>query len=76
MEKNDYKDLFDILDARYVLKDACAERHEKNDEKINNIALGQERLITKIDITSKVDMVILTASIGAIVTGILNLLFK
>lgn len=73
---DDYKELIDMLDTRYVLKDACSNRHEKTDAKINDIALNQERLITKMDLTSKIDMVILTTSIGAIVTGILNLLFK
>lgn len=72
----DIKELCAYFDERYVQKDACTNRHERTDAKINDIAITQERMLTKMDLTSKVDMIILTASIGAIVTGILNLLFK
>lgn len=72
----DLKELCAYFDERYVQKDTCSVRHEKTDAKVNDIAIIQERMLTKMDLTSKVDMIILTASIGAIVTGILNLLFK
>ena len=72
----DMKELCAYFDERYVQKDACSIRHEKTDDKVNNIAITQERMLTKMDLTSKIDMIILTASIGAIVTGVLNLLFK
>lgn len=75
MEK-DYKDLFDILDTRYVLKDACSNRHEKLDTKIDDIKLAQERITTKLDISSKIEWVILAACLTAVVAAIMNLILK
>ena len=71
-----YTDLIRMLDDRYVMKDACSTRHEKLDDKVDGIKLSQERIITKMDISSKIEWAILVACIGAVIAAIMNLILK
>lgn len=76
MDANAIKELTEFLDTRYVLKDACSSRHEKLDTKIDDIKLTQERITTKLDISSKIEWVILAACLTAVVAAIMNLILK
>lgn len=71
-----YSDLIKLLDDRYVLKDSCSNRHEKLDGKIDDIRTEQTRIITKLDISSKVEWAIVAGVIGSFVVAIMNLILK
>lgn len=76
MCEDKYGDLIRQLDDRYVLKDACSTRHEKLDGKVDDIKINQERMSTKMDITSKIDWAIFSAAIAAVVVSLMNLILK
>ena len=71
-----YSDLIKLLDDRYVLKDSCSNRHEKLDGKIDDIRTEQTRIITKLDISSKVEWAIVAGVIVSFVVAIMNLILK
>lgn len=64
------------LESMFVQRDSCTNRHEKLDTKIDDIKLAQERITTKLDISSKIEWVILAACLTAVVAAIMNLILK
>ena len=76
MGEDKYSDLIKMLDDRYVMKDSCANRHEKLDGKIDDIKTEQTRIITKLDISSKVEWAIVVACVGSLVAAVMNLIIK
>ena len=64
------------LESMFVQRDSCTNRHEKLDTKIDDIKLTQERITTKLDISSKIEWVILAACLTAVVAAIMNLILK
>jgi hypothetical protein len=73
---DNYKELIEMLDTRYVLKDACSTRHEKLDDKIDEIKTTQTQIATKVEISSKVDWAIFGACLAALITSVMNLILK
>ena len=76
MGEDKYSDLIKMLDDRYVLKDSCSTRHEKMDGKIDDIRTEQTRIITKLDISNKVEWAIVAGVIGSFVVAVMNLILK
>jgi hypothetical protein len=72
----EYKKLIEIFDSRYVLKDACSNRHEKLDEKMDDVKTTQTQIATKVEISQKVDWAIFGACLAALVTSVMNLILK
>ena len=72
----EYEALIKKLDDRYVLKDACSNRHEKLDDKIDEIKTEQTKIATKLDISVKAQWAIFAACLAAVVTSIMNLILK
>lgn len=64
------------LESMFVQRDSCSNRHEKLDTKIDDIKLAQERITTKLDISSKIEWAILAACLAAVVAAIMNLILK
>lgn len=71
-----YSELEKYFDGRYVLKDACSNRHEKLDANVNDIKITQERMSTKMEFSSKIELAILLAGVTAAVTAVMNLILK
>lgn len=71
-----YEELTKLFDERYVRQEKCNDRHEKQDARINEIAIAQERIATKLDIICKIGVAILTLLITLIGTSIWNLIAK
>lgn len=71
---DDYDALLKKLDDRYVLKDACSNRHEKLDDKMDDIKQTQTKIATKVEISSKVEWAIFAACLAAVVTSAMNLI--
>ena len=76
MGEDKYSDLIKMRDDRYVMKDSCANRHEKLDGKIDDIRTEQTRIITKLDISNKVEWAIVAGVIGSFVVAVMNLILK
>ena len=64
------------LESMFVQRDSCSNRHEKLDTKIDDIKLTQERITTKLDISSKIEWAILAACLTAVVAAVMNLILK
>lgn len=73
---DDYDALLRKLDDRYVLKDACSNRHEKLDDKMDDIKTAQTQIATKVEISAKVDWAIFGACLAALVASVMNLVLK
>ena len=75
-----YKDLIEFFDSRYdakyVSKDSCLNRHEKLDEKLDDIKTEQTRIITRLEMSSKVEWAIAIAVAGSFITAVMNLILK
>ena len=74
MENKDVEELKHELDDRYVRQDVCAERQQKVNEKFANadkrLFLFEERWKT----ISKLGWLIVSTTIGILITSILNLI--
>ena len=64
------------LESMFVQRDSCSNRHEKLDTKIDDIKLTQERNTTKLDISSKIEWVILAACLTAVAVAVMNMILK
>ena len=76
MDANQIEELTKYFDSRYVQKDACSDRHEKQDAKITEISINQAKNTTTLSTITKIDIVILTAVIGLLATAIGGVIFK
>lgn len=76
MDGNNYKDLFDMLDVRYVRKDDCSARHERTEDEINEIKINQAKNTTQLSLIIKIGAAILTTVIGLLAAQIGSLIFK
>jgi ABC-type nickel/cobalt efflux system permease component RcnA len=74
MDANELKELTDLLDARYVQKDACSAHHEKTDEKINTLIVENTQTKVKLSIIQWVGVTACGASIATFVTMIISAL--
>lgn len=72
----EYEALIKKLDDRYVLKDACSNRHEKLDDKIDEIKTEQTKIATKLDISVKSLWAIFATCLAAVATSVMNLILK
>lgn len=62
--------------STFVQKDACSDRHEKTDEKINNLMIEQGKMGTKLSLILWVGGTAAAASIGSILTSLYGVIFK
>lgn len=62
--------------STFVQKDACSDRHEKTDEKINNLMIEQGKMGTKLSLILWVGGIAAAASIGSILTSLYGVIFK
>lgn len=76
MDSNNYKELFDMLDVRYVRKDDCSARHERTEDEINEIKINQAKNTTQLSLIIKIGACILTAVVGLLATQIGSMIFK
>lgn len=76
MDGNNYKDLFEMLDVRYVRKDDCSSRHERTEDEINEIKINQAKNTTQLSLIIKIGAAILTTVIGLLAAQIGSLIFK
>ena len=75
MDANQLKELTEYFDSRYVQKDACSDRHEKQDAKITEISINQAKNTTQLSTITKINIIILTAVIGLLATAIGGVIF-
>ena len=71
-----YDELIKMLDTRYVLKDTCSDRHEKQDAKMTELSISQAKMQTTLSTITKIDIIILTAVIGLLASAIGGVIFK
>ena len=71
-----YKDLYEMLDVRYVRKDDCSARHERTEDEINEIKITQAKNTTQLALIIKIGAAILAAVVGMLATQIGSLIFK
>lgn len=76
MDEINYEKMFAVLDGRYVMRDDCNDRHEKQNAKFAEMAIAQERIATKLDIICRVGIAILLALVSLIGTSLWNLIAK
>ena len=76
MDAKQIEELTKYFDSRYVQKDACSDRHEKQDAKITEISINQAKNTTTLSTITKINIVILTAVIGLLATAIGGVIFK
>lgn len=76
MEEYSYEKLIKMLDDRYVRQGDCNDRHEKQDAKITEISIAQERIATKLDFICKIGVAILGTLVTLMGTSIWNLISK
>lgn len=75
MDANQIEELTKYFDSRYVQKDACSDRHEKQDAKITEISINQAKNTTQLSTITKINIIILTAVIGLLATAIGGVIF-
>lgn len=76
LEKEDIIELQSILDDRYVKQKDCDERQERVNNRFANDDKRIELLSSKFKIWDKLFWVIASASIGSLVTAIIELISK
>ena len=76
MDAKQLEELTKYFDSRYVQKDACSDRHEKQDAKMTELSINQAKAATTLSTITKIDIVILTAVIGLLATAIGGVIFK
>ena len=76
MDANQLKELTEYFDSRYVQKETCSDRHEKQDSKMTEMSIAQAKMQTTLSAISKIDVIILTAVIGLLVAAIGSVIFK
>lgn len=75
MDAKQIEELTKYFDSRYVQKDACSERHEKQDAKVTEISINQAKNTTQLNTITKINIIILTAVIGLLATAIGGVIF-
>ena len=53
-----YSELQSYFDNRYVLKDTCKSTHDSLNSNVTDIKLAQERISTKLEFSSKIEIAI------------------
>jgi hypothetical protein len=76
MNNEDIQTLKEWALSTFVQKDACSDRHEKTDEKINNLMIEQGKMGTKLSLILWVGGTAAAASIGSILTSLYGVIFK
>lgn len=76
MEHDEVMKLQDVFDDRYVLKDDCVERQETVNKKFANDDKRIELLIQKWNTLEKLVWTIATATVGTLVTTIVQVFIK
>ena len=76
MEHDEVMRLQDVFDDRYVLKDDCVERQETVNKKFANDDKRIELLIQKWSTLEKLVGIIATATVGTLITTIVQSLVK
>lgn len=62
--------------STFVQKDACSDRHEKTDEKINALLIDNGKINTKLSLIQWLGGIAAGASIGSIITSLYSVIFK
>lgn len=76
MEHDEVMKLQDVFDDRYILKDDCVERQETVNKKFANDDKRIELLIQKWNTLEKLVWTIATATVGTLVTTIVQVFVK
>lgn len=76
MDANQLKELTEYFDSRYVQKDACSDRHEKTDEKINTLLVDNAKINTKLALIIWVGGTAAGASIASLIASLYGAIFK
>ena len=71
-----YSELQSYFDNRYVLKDTCKSTHDSLNTNVTDIKLAQERISTKLEFSSKVEIAILLAVVTSVVAAVMSLILK
>lgn len=76
MPDDKYTDLQNYFDNRYVLKDTCKSTHDSLNSNVTDIKLAQERISTKLEFSSKIEIAILLAVVTSVVAAVMSLILK
>ena len=71
-----YSELQGYFDNRYVLKDTCKSTHDSLNTNVTDIKLAQERISTKLEFSSKIEIAILLAVVTSVVAAVMSLVLK
>ena len=71
-----YSELQSYFDNRYVLKDTCKSTHDSLNTNVTDIKLAQERISTKLEFSSKIEIAILLAVVTSVVAAVMSLVLK
>lgn len=71
-----YAELQNYFDNRYVLKDTCKSTHDSLNSNVTDIKLAQERISTKLEFSSKIEIAILLAVVTSVVAAVMSLILK
>ena len=72
----DLKQIQDMCDDRYVTKDDCNDRHEKDDKEFAEIRIQLTKMNTMLSIQTKVMAFVATGIGGLLIGAIGKLIFK
>jgi hypothetical protein len=76
MPDDKYTELQNYFDNRYVLKDTCKSTHDSLNSNVTDIKLEQERISTKLEFSSKIEIAILLAVVTSVVAAVMSLILK
>lgn len=66
----------EFLKSKFVEKDACSDRHEKTDEKINTLLVDNAKINTKLALIIWVGGTAAGASIASLIASLYGAIFK
>lgn len=76
LTREDFKEIKEEFDNRYVLQTDCNDIQEKNNKKFANDDKRIELLAHRINVWNKLLWTIATTSVGALVTSIFQLILR
>lgn len=76
MPDDKYTELQNYFDNRYVLKDTCKSTHDSLNSNVTDIKLEQERISTKLEFSTKIEIAILLAVVTSVVAAVMSLILK
>lgn len=76
MNNVDLKEIYEILDLRYVIRSDCASKHEQLNDEMTELKMQNADTKVKLNIIIKIGSAAAVAAVGAFATALCSLIFK